>query len=78
MVQVVGSLHASQLGSHGCSSHDAVMGSSLYPELHDPHVSAPSVVQAVPVTGVPSEQVQVQAVVDVAMDPPPAFWKVVD
>ena len=39
---------------------------------------APSVVQAEPVTGVPSEQVQVQAVVDVAMDPPPAFWKVLD
>ena len=60
VVQVVGSLHASQLGSHGGGSHDAVMGSSVYPELHDPQVSAPSVVQAPPVAGVPSVQVQAQ------------------
>jgi len=81
VVQVVGSLHASQWGSHGgCSSHDAVVGSSVYPVLHDPQIWAPSVVQAVPVAAVPwAAQVQpVQAVVDVAMEPPPALKKVFD
>ena len=78
MVQVVGSLHASQWDSHG--SHDAVIGSSVYPVLHDPQIWAPSVVQAVPVAAVPwAAQVQpVQAVVDVAMEPPPALVKVFD
>ena len=73
VVQVVGSLHASQLASHG--SHDDVMGSSAHPVLHDPQIWAPSVVQAVPVAAVPwAAQVQpVQAVVDVAMEPPPAL-----
>ena len=74
----VASLHASQLGSHGGSSHDVVMGSSVYPVLHDPQIWAPSVVQAVPVAAVPSVQVQVQRAVDVAMEPPPASWKVFD
>ena len=69
------SLHASQWGSHGSGSHDAVVGSSVYPVLHDPQIWAPSVVQAVPVAAVPwAAQVQpVQAVVDVAMEPPPAL-----
>ena len=81
VVQVVGSLHTSQWGSHGGgSSHDVVMGSSMYPELHDPQIWAPSVVQAVPVAAVPwAAQVQsVQAVVDAAMEPPPAPVKVLD
>ena len=41
VVQVVGSLHPSQCGSHG--SHDVVMGSGAYPVLHDPQIWAPSV-----------------------------------
>jgi hypothetical protein len=79
-VQVVGSLHASQWGSHGGGSHDEVMGSSVDPGLHDPQIWAPSVVQAVPVAAVPwAAQVQsVQAVVDAAMEPPPAPSKVYD
>ena len=80
VVQVVGSLHTSQWGSHGGGSHDAVMGSSAYPVLHDPQIWAPAVVQAVPVAAVPwAAQVQsVQAVVDAAMEPPPAPSKVLD
>ena len=79
VIQVVGSLHASQWGAHG-GSHDAVVGSSVYPVLHDPQIWAPSVVQAVLSLGkLPSVQVQpVQAVVDVAMEPPPALVKVFD
>ena len=75
LVQVVGSLHASQWGSHGSGSHDAVIGSSVYPVLHDSQIWAPSVVQAVPVAAVPwAAQVQlVQAVVDVAMEPLPSY-----
>ena len=75
MVQVVGSLHASQWGSHGGGSHDAVVGSSVYPVLHDPQIWAPSVVQAVPVAAVPWAA-QVQPVQDSAMEPPPANSKV--
>ena len=77
---MVGSLHASQWGSHGCSSHDAVMGSSVYPVLHDPQIWAPAVVQAVPVAAVPwAAQVQpMQASVEAAMEPGPAPVKVFD
>ena len=77
---MVGSLHASQWGSHGGGSHDAVMGSSVYPVLHDPQIWAPSVVQAVLSLGkLPLVQVQpMQSSVEAAMEPGPAPVKVLD